>query len=95
MVEQAHTLLHKGDTHLLGGLEDRGVVLAAGRGGDVLDTRAGSAEDVVDEGELKWAVSVLNGISQAGCSAGDKGLTKASEEMTTSPSFCSQASRSS
>lgn len=53
MVEQADTLLHEGDTELLSSLKDRGVVLATGRGSNVLDTRAGSAEDVVDEGELR------------------------------------------
>lgn len=53
MVEQTDTLLDEGDTQLLGGLEDGGVVLAAGGGGNVLDTGAGGAEDVVDEGELE------------------------------------------
>lgn len=59
MVEQTDTLLDEGDAQLLGGLEDRGVVLAAGGGGNVLDTGAGSAEDVVDEGELQDTVSIL------------------------------------
>jgi hypothetical protein len=53
VVEQTDTLLDEGDTQLLGGLEDGGVVLAAGGGGNVLDTGAGGAEDVVDEGELE------------------------------------------
>lgn len=53
MVEQTDALLNKGDTQLLGGLEDGSVVLAAGGGGNVLDAGAGSAEDVVDEGELE------------------------------------------
>lgn len=52
MVEQTNTLLDEGDTQLLGSLEDGGVILAAGGGGNVLDAGAGSAEDVVDEGEL-------------------------------------------
>jgi hypothetical protein len=57
VVEQTDTLLNEGDSKLLGSLEDGGVVLAAGRGGNVLDTGAGGAEDVVDEGELGWRVS--------------------------------------
>jgi hypothetical protein len=57
VVEQTDGLLNKGDAQLLSGLEDGGVVLAAGRGGNVLDTGAGGAEDVVDEGELGWMVS--------------------------------------
>lgn len=52
MVEQTDALLDKDHTQLLGGLEDGAVVLATSRGGDVLDAGAGSAEDVVDEGEL-------------------------------------------
>lgn len=38
VVEQADGLLDKGDVELLGGGEDGLVVLAAGGGGDVLDT---------------------------------------------------------
>lgn len=53
MVEQTDTLLDEGDTQLLGGLEDGGVVLATGGGGNVLNTGAGGAEDVVDKGELE------------------------------------------
>ena len=52
VVEQTDTLLDKGNTELLGSLKDRGIVLAAGGSGNVLDTRAGGTEDVVDEGEL-------------------------------------------
>ena len=37
MVEETDTLLDEGDAQLLSSLEDRGVVLAASRGGDVLD----------------------------------------------------------
>lgn len=37
MVEETNALLNEGDAQLLGSLEDRGVVLAASRGGDVLD----------------------------------------------------------
>ena len=37
MVEKTDTLLDKGDTQLLGSLEDGSVVLAASRGGNVLD----------------------------------------------------------
>ena len=57
MVEKTDTLLNKGDAQLLSSLEDGGVVLAASRGGNVLDARAGGTEDVVDEGELRWMVS--------------------------------------
>jgi hypothetical protein len=53
VVEKADTLFHKSDAKLLGSLEDRGIVLATSRGSNVLNTRAGSAEDVVDEGELQ------------------------------------------
>jgi hypothetical protein len=38
VVEETDTLLDEGDAQLLGSLEDGGVVLAASRGGDVLDT---------------------------------------------------------
>jgi hypothetical protein len=58
VVEQTDTLLDKGDTQLLGGLENGRVVLATGGGGNVLDTGTGSAEHVVDEGELEDAVSI-------------------------------------
>lgn len=58
MVEQTNSLLNKDHTQLLGSLEYGGVVLAACRGGDVLDTRAGGTEDVVDEGELLSIVSL-------------------------------------
>lgn len=60
MVEQTDALLNKGDAQLLSGLEDGGVVLAAGGGGNVLDTGAGGTEDVVDEGELGWMVSACD-----------------------------------
>ena len=52
MVEQTDALLDKGDAQLLGGLEDGSVVLATGGSGNVLDARAGGAEDIVNEGEL-------------------------------------------
>lgn len=52
VVEQTDTLLNEGDAQLLSSLEDGGIVLATSGGGDVLDTGAGSAEDVVNEGEL-------------------------------------------
>lgn len=52
MVKQADALLDKGDAQALSSLEDGRVVLAAGGSSDVLDTRASSAENVVDEGEL-------------------------------------------
>lgn len=52
VMEETDVLLHKGDAQLLGRLEDRDVVLAASGGGDVLDARAGSTVNVVDEGEL-------------------------------------------
>ena len=52
VVEEADVLLHKGDAQLLGRLEDGHVVLAASRGGDVLDAGAGGTVDVVDEREL-------------------------------------------
>ena len=52
MVEEPDVLLHKGDAQLLGRLEDGHVVLAASRGGDVLDAGASGTVDVVDEGEL-------------------------------------------
>jgi hypothetical protein len=52
MVEETDVLLHERDAQLLGRLENRDVVLAASRGGDVLDARAGGTVDVVDEGEL-------------------------------------------
>ena len=45
-------LFHKSDAELLGSAEDSAVVLATSRGGNVLDARAGNAEDIVDEGEL-------------------------------------------
>jgi hypothetical protein len=38
VVEETDTLLDKGDAQLLSSLEDRGVVLAASGGSDVLDT---------------------------------------------------------
>lgn len=52
VVEETGVLLDKGNAELFGGAEDCLVVLAASRGGNVLDARAGSTEDVVDEGEL-------------------------------------------
>ena len=52
VVEKTGILLNKGDAQALRGIEDRLVVLATARGGDVLDSRAGCTEDVVDEGEL-------------------------------------------
>ena len=52
VVEEADVLLHKGDAQLLGGVEDGTVVLAAAGGSNVLDARAGRAEDIVNEGEL-------------------------------------------
>lgn len=52
VVEETGVLLNKGDVELLGSAEDSAVVLTAGRSGNVLDTRASSAEDVIDEGEL-------------------------------------------
>ena len=52
MVEQTGTLLDKHNAKLLRSLEDSTVILAATGGGDVLDTGAGGAEDVVNEGEL-------------------------------------------
>jgi hypothetical protein len=52
VVEQTDTLLNEGDTQLLSSFENGGVILAAGGGGNVLDAGSGSAEDVVDEGEL-------------------------------------------
>lgn len=51
VMEKTNVLLDKGDVELLGSGKDGLVVLAAGRGGNVLDTGAGSAEDVVDKGE--------------------------------------------
>ena len=51
-MEQTSTLLDERDTKLLGGIKDRAVVLRTAGCGDVLDTGAGGAEDVVDEGEL-------------------------------------------
>ena len=52
VVEQARVLLDDGDAELLGCAEDRAVVLAARRGGNVLDAGAGGTEDVVDKGDL-------------------------------------------
>lgn len=52
MVEQTSVLLDKGNSQLLGRLEDGAVVLATAGGGDVVDAGAGCSEDVVDEGEL-------------------------------------------
>lgn len=52
MVEQTSVLLDEGDAKLLGGLEDRTVVLAATGGGNVLDAGARGAIDIVNEGEL-------------------------------------------
>lgn len=52
MVEQASALLNEHNAKLLRSLEDGTVVLATAGGGDVLDTGAGSTEDVVNEGEL-------------------------------------------
>lgn len=54
MVEQPDSLLDKHDAELLGRLEDGAVVLAAARGSNVFGSGAGSAEDVVDEGELLY-----------------------------------------
>lgn len=59
-MEQTDTLLNEGNAQLLSGLEDGSVVLAAGGGGNVLDTRAGGAEDVVDEGELGRMISAYS-----------------------------------
>lgn len=52
MVEETNVLLYEGDAELLGCLEDGAVVLAAARSGNVLGSRTGNTEDVVDEGEL-------------------------------------------
>lgn len=54
MVEETDVLLHKGDAELLGRLKDGAVVLAATRGGNIVDTRASNAEDVVDKGKLPY-----------------------------------------
>lgn len=52
MMEQSHALFHKCDPELLSRGKDSLVVLTAGWGRDVLGSRPGSSEDVVDEGEL-------------------------------------------
>ena len=52
MVEQTGVLLDEGDTELLSGLEDGAVVLATTGSGNVLDTGASGAVNIVDEGEL-------------------------------------------
>lgn len=51
-MEKASALLDEGNAELLGSLKDRSIVLATARSSNVLDTRAGSAENVVDKGEL-------------------------------------------
>ena len=51
-MEQTDALLDKGDSELLCGLKDIGVVLAAAWGSNVLGTRSCGSEDVVDEWEL-------------------------------------------
>ena len=53
VVEETNLLLHKGHVELAGHVEDQRVVLAATRGGNVLDARPCGAVDVVDEWELK------------------------------------------
>ena len=52
MVEETSALLDESDAELLRGLEDGAVVLATTGGGNVLNTGAGGAEHIVDEGEL-------------------------------------------
>lgn len=52
MMEEADILLNKCDAQLLRRLEYGRVILAATGSGNVLDTRTGSAEHVIDEGEL-------------------------------------------
>lgn len=53
MMEKTSALLNKGNAELLRGLEDGDIVLAAAGSSNVLDTRAGGAEDVVDKRELE------------------------------------------
>lgn len=60
VVEQTNVLLDESDAEFLGRAEDGLVVLAAGGSGDVLDARAGGAEDVVDEWELSNTTSLAN-----------------------------------
>lgn len=51
-MEQPNTLMDKDNLECLCGLKDGSVVLASSRGGNVLHTRPGSTEDIVDEWEL-------------------------------------------
>jgi hypothetical protein len=52
VVEETSALLYKDHTELLSSLKDGTIVLATAGSSNVLDTRTGSAEDVVDEREL-------------------------------------------
>jgi hypothetical protein len=51
-MEEADVLFDEGDAELLSRLDNGNVILAAQRGGNVLDSGTGSAVDVVSEREL-------------------------------------------
>lgn len=52
MVEKPYTLLHESNPQFLRPLEYGSIVLAPGGGCNISCTRASSAKDIIDEGEL-------------------------------------------
>ena len=52
MVEQPSALVDKGDTTLLSSIVDCPIIDRPTWGGDILRSRAGRTEDIVDEWEL-------------------------------------------
>lgn len=99
MVEQSSTLLDESDAEFLGRLEDGAVVLTTTGSRNVFDTRAGGAEDIVNEWELLYftfsLVLITFCVLWLGRGANDLKLTNASDETATSVSFSNHVSRSS
>lgn len=77
-MEQTGLLLHECDTTLLGGIVNGLVVHRSTGGGSVLDTRGGSTENVVNEGELYHRllaiISAIKQIVTYECVAGDNNV---------------------
>ena len=92
VVEETNVLLDKGNAKLLSSLVNRTVVLATAGSGNVLNSRTGSAEDVIDERELQ---SYVSQVSTSDDFTPMNKLTKASLETLTLVSCFIQASRSS
>lgn len=93
VVEQANVLLDEANTQLLGRFENRLVVLAARRRGNVLDTAPAGAENVVDEWELRRkALARQTPLRPRNIKTA---LTKASLEQATSLSLLNHCLRSS